>query len=176
MNSNGELNVFFGLMGGLLMLIVGITSIPAVGALLNWREWKLVQSGIGLLSMACATTHVTLKGAYGWRGDPFSDIFPTMAFLSSFLPWVCFALIIVLWMPCFYFPLQRIRNGWERGISSADDEESTVKVGGSPKIEPIVSNGSSISIGQNGYDKSVYYNNGYATNNGYTTNEFDSKL
>ena len=158
MNLNGELNVFFGLLGGAFMVIPGIASIPAVGSLLNWREWKLVQSAIGLLAIAFSTTHVTLKGAYDWRYETFSEIVQSMAFVSSFLPWVCFALIIILWMPCFYFPLRRIRRGWERGISHDDDEETR---GGSPKVTPAAPSVTSLS---NGYGK-ARNNNGYVSDN-----------
>ena len=125
MNLNGELNVLFGLLGIAFMCLPGVASIPAVGLLLNWREWKLVQSGFGLMAMVFATTHVTLKGAYDWRNETAGEILQSMAFISSLLPWLCIALTIVFWMPCFCLPLRRIRAGWERGMHSDDHEAVT---------------------------------------------------
>ena len=141
MNLNGELNVFFGLLGAVLMVIPGIASIPAVGALLNWQEWRLVQSFIGLSSLVFSTTHVTIKGAYDWRFMYFKDIVQSTSFLSSFLPWVCVSIILTLWLPCFYIPLKRIRSGWERGLSSPEDDEENEDVSSDRPKDASFSNG-----------------------------------
>lgn len=118
----GELSVSCGFLGMALMVILGITSIPAIGNLMNWRQWNFIHSQMGLLCLFLCTAHITIKGAYSWVHEPFSDYYQSMAFLGSFTPWVVMFFKVILYLPCVSSYVDKIRAGWERNPQEADPE------------------------------------------------------
>jgi len=55
----GELACLLGLLALLLLIIVGLASIPSISTSLNWAEWRLIQSRIGVLALFLAVAHLT---------------------------------------------------------------------------------------------------------------------
>ena len=114
LNGMGESAILFGVLGACLMSILGISSVPALGALLNWREWNFVQSKLGLLCLLLATAHVNIMGFYHWIHEAMGLVIQEMTFLVSILPWAILIMRVILLMPCVRKPLNRIRRGWEK--------------------------------------------------------------
>lgn len=64
----GELCLLLGVLAGTALALPTLTSLPAVGAGLTWREWRLLQSYFGSAALVLATAHVLLLGIpnNGW--------------------------------------------------------------------------------------------------------------
>ncbi|CAM4739932.1 unnamed protein product [Rotaria magnacalcarata] len=58
MTAKGELASLLGILTQLCMSILAIASVPAVGYLLNWREWRFIQSKLGTFTLMLAIGHV----------------------------------------------------------------------------------------------------------------------
>ena len=97
-----------------LLVMVGIASLPSVSASLNWAEWRLIQSKIGILALFLAVAHVVAMGAPGWAKGGWMKTFRSITFLSGFLPAVTVLLRVVLALPPISGHLKKIRHGWER--------------------------------------------------------------
>ncbi|CAF1054121.1 unnamed protein product [Rotaria sordida] len=66
MTAKGELASLLGILTQLCMSILAITSIPAIGNLLNWREWRFVQSKLGTMTLLLAIGHVVAMAMPYW--------------------------------------------------------------------------------------------------------------
>ncbi|XP_076454049.1 metalloreductase STEAP4-like isoform X2 [Babylonia areolata] len=110
----GELACLLGLMSLLLLSLVGLASLPSVSAALNWAEWRLLQSRVGVLALLLAAGHVAAMGAPGWAKGGWAKTFRSITFLSGFLPAVTLLLRLVLALPPLSHRLKKIRHGWER--------------------------------------------------------------
>ena len=116
----GELACLLGLLALLLLAVVGLASLPSVSASLNWAEWRLVQSRVGLAALALALAHVAAMGAPGWaKGGPGKTL-RSITFLSALLPALTLLLRAALALPPASRRLKKIRRGWERAASSSD--------------------------------------------------------
>ena len=116
----GELACLLGLVALLLLVIVGLASLPSVSASLNWAEWRLIQSRIGVVALFLAVAHVTAMGAPGWAKGGWGKTFRSITFLSGFLPAVTVLLRFVLALPPINQRLKKIRRGWERNSPHSD--------------------------------------------------------
>ena len=114
MNWIGEIVLVSGVIAIVLMSILGLTSIQAVGDLLNWREWTFVHSYLGYSCLFTAACHVTVIAVPDWLGEPWYKAVQRLTLLSSILPWVAIALKLVLSLPGINGYLWKIRRGWER--------------------------------------------------------------
>ena len=74
MNWKGETVLCLGGLALGVMSVLGITSIPSVGAAMNWRQWNFVHTKMGYTCLAIASAHVLLKGAPDWMNKSFADI------------------------------------------------------------------------------------------------------
>lgn len=65
---SSELCLLLGVMAAAALSLPALTSLPAIGASLNWREWRLLQGGAGSLALVLATAHVMMLGIpnAGW--------------------------------------------------------------------------------------------------------------
>ncbi|KAK7090628.1 metalloreductase STEAP4-like [Littorina saxatilis] len=128
----GELACLFGLAALLLLSLVGVASLPSVSASLNWAEWRLIQSIIGIMALFLAVAHVVAMGAPGWAKGGWTKTFRSITFLSGFLPAVTVLLRMILALPPLSLRLKKIRRGWERDsakpqtLSTAASLESKV--------------------------------------------------
>ncbi|CAF3617285.1 unnamed protein product [Rotaria sp. Silwood1] len=66
MKGTGELAALLGVLTLFCMSILAITSIPAIGNLLNWREWRFIQSKLGTVTLLLAIGHVVTVGIPFW--------------------------------------------------------------------------------------------------------------
>ncbi|XP_042176061.1 uncharacterized protein LOC112244624 isoform X1 [Oncorhynchus tshawytscha] len=105
-----------GILGFCLYVLLGITSLPSVGAALSWREFSFVQSKLGHLTLLLCTAHGFL---YGWnkflRSSTYKWYTPPGYMLCLVLPSVVLLLKLLLITPCVDHTVTRIRQGWERG-------------------------------------------------------------
>ena len=114
MNWLGETVLVSGVISIVLMSILGLTSVQAVGDLLNWREWSFVHSYLGYTCLFTAACHVTVIAVPDWLGEPWYKAVQRLTLLSSVLPWIVIFLKVVLALPGINGYLWRIRRGWER--------------------------------------------------------------
>lgn len=65
---SGEMCLLLGVLAGAALALPALTSLPAVGAGLTWREWRLLQGRFGSAALVLATAHVLLLGVpnSGW--------------------------------------------------------------------------------------------------------------
>lgn len=117
MTWKGEAACLLGTAALLSLALVGVSSLPSVAASLNWAEWRLVQSRIGILALFLALCHVVVMGAPGWVEAGVPKTFRSITFLSGILPAITLLLRLLLNIPPFGTQLQRIRCGWERAGS-----------------------------------------------------------
>ncbi|XP_063054508.1 metalloreductase STEAP4-like [Engraulis encrasicolus] len=103
-----------GVLGFVLLLMLGITSLPSVSNTLNWREFRFVQSKLGHLTLLLCTTHCLL---YGWdkflKASTYKWYTPPGFMLCLVTPCVVLVLKLALCIPCVDSRITRIRNGWE---------------------------------------------------------------
>ena len=111
MNGKGELATLRGALAQLCMSIQALTSIPAIGNLLNWREWHFVQSKLGTVTLLLAIGHVVDMAAPRWIEVTLSRSFSHVSTLCLYLPVVTISLKAIFWLPCFSRPIHRIRRG-----------------------------------------------------------------
>ena len=112
MNWVGETTILLAALSLVLYVIVGITSLPSVGKTLNWGEFNLVQTYMGLMCLALACGHITVKASHGWVYQSFVDIIQGLGFLSQVIPYVVLAIKLFLWIPCINTRLWNIRRGY----------------------------------------------------------------
>ena len=108
------------------MVILGLTSIQAIGDLLNWREWVAVHSYLGYLCLLLATLHVTVIAIPDWLGEPAYKAVQRLTLLSSIFPWVVLLLKMGLSIPFVNNYVWKIRRGWERGAQYNNDVKDKV--------------------------------------------------
>ena len=132
MQLSGELVILFGTLALATMSVVGVTSLPSVGAVLNWKEWTFMQSYLGWFCLMLSIVHVCVRGGYWWEfmitspyGQGWKGVAQTLSFISMLLPWLCILLKLILIIPCVHCYLWRIRRGYER-CSPKDDLEAPV--------------------------------------------------
>ena len=111
----GECVILFGLLALLLMCILGLTSVPAIGNLLNWREWVFVQSQLGVVCLILATVHITTKGFSEWMvSKNWFEVVQRLSFQSTLIPYFTLLLKLFLLLPPVSAYVWKIRRGWER--------------------------------------------------------------
>ena len=116
MNWSGETATVLGFFAIATMTLLGLASLPSVGASLNWREWRFIQSYMGWLTLALALSHLLVQGlAHSWVGGaPFTKVVQKLSFLSMLLPSFVILLKLILCIPCVDYCLTRIRHGYDR--------------------------------------------------------------
>ncbi|XP_047418886.1 metalloreductase STEAP4 isoform X1 [Sciurus carolinensis] len=107
--------VSLGILGFFLFVLLGITSLPSVSNMMNWREFRFVQSKLGYLTLILCTAHTLV---YGGRKFLSSSILrwylPSAYVLALIIPSTVLVIKFILIMPCINKTLMRIRQGWER--------------------------------------------------------------
>ncbi len=120
----GEFVVLFGVLAFLLMSILGLTSVPAVGNLLNWREWVFVQSQMGFLCLVMATLHATVKGCSEWLiSKDWFEVVQRLSFQSNMIPYFTLILKAILLIPPISAYVWKIRRGWERDAQKSKKDD-----------------------------------------------------
>uniref|UniRef100_A0A8C6T0U2 STEAP family member 4 n=1 Tax=Neogobius melanostomus TaxID=47308 RepID=A0A8C6T0U2_9GOBI len=112
-----------GILGFFLYVLLGLTSLPSVGATLSWREFNFIQSKLGHITLFICTAHGYI---YGWnkflKRSTYKWYTPPGYMLCLIVPSIVLVLKVILLLPCVDRTLTRIRQGWERA-SSRDQTE-----------------------------------------------------
>jgi hypothetical protein len=111
MTWKGELASLMGILTLLSMSLLALASIPALGNLLNWREWRLIQSKLGTLTLSFAIGHVFAMAAPRWIEQRSAKVFYSVGFLCVLFPVITILMKFLFWLPCFSRPIRRIRRG-----------------------------------------------------------------
>ncbi|UJR17735.1 hypothetical protein I4U23_004633 [Adineta vaga] len=126
MTGTGEIAALLGVLTVLCMTILAITSIPAIGNLLNWREWRFIQSKLGTVTLLLAIGHVTAVGIPFWFPLTVAKAFYNLSSLCLYLPVLTIFLKFVFCLPCFSRPLYRIRRGQETSRATRSNQSSKI--------------------------------------------------
>ncbi|XP_066950367.1 metalloreductase STEAP4-like [Macrobrachium rosenbergii] len=114
MTLRGELFLTFGTLSMFITCILGVTSLPSVGATLTWREFTFIQSKLGWMALLTGTIH---DGLLGWgfsRKDYEVCALPSGAQYALIFPLLTILLKLFLLLPCVDNALQKIRRGHDR--------------------------------------------------------------
>lgn len=111
MTAKGELASLLGILTQMCLSILAVVSIPAVGNLLNWREWRFIQSKLGILTLALGMGHVVAMALPRWIAVGVKKSFYNLGLLCLYFPILTLLLKFIFWLPCFSRPLYRIRRG-----------------------------------------------------------------
>lgn len=113
MNWIGESTISVGVLALILMSLVGLTSLPSIGEILNWQEWRFFQSRLGHLTLLLVVGHVLIMSIPMWIQFP-RMVVTSNNFYCLLLPALVFLLKMVLLIPCIDNYVTKIRQGWER--------------------------------------------------------------
>ncbi|XP_014774186.1 metalloreductase STEAP4 isoform X2 [Octopus bimaculoides] len=113
LNLKGESLISTGFIALFLMLLVGISSLPSVSEILNWKEWRFTQSHLGYVTVFFSVMHVFIIGMPNWLKHP-SSFFYSNTFTCCILPLLTLFLKLVLCLPGVSCYVDNIRAGWER--------------------------------------------------------------
>ncbi|XP_008064392.1 metalloreductase STEAP4 isoform X2 [Carlito syrichta] len=104
-----------GILGFFLFVLLGITSLPSVSNIVNWREFRFVQSKLGYLTLILCTAHTLVYGGKRFLSPSILRWFlPSAYVLALIIPCIVLVIKFILIMPCIDNILTRIRQGWER--------------------------------------------------------------
>ncbi|XP_041041160.1 metalloreductase STEAP4 isoform X1 [Carcharodon carcharias] len=110
-----DLYFALGMLGFGLYVLLGITSLPSVSNVVNWREFRFVQSKLGYITLLLCTAHAAL---FGWDRFLQSKWYrwglPQAYMLGMVIPCIVLVLKLILITPCVDKMITRIRQGWER--------------------------------------------------------------
>ncbi|XP_019064322.1 metalloreductase STEAP4 isoform X1 [Fukomys damarensis] len=107
--------VSLGILGFFLFLLLGITSLPSVSNMVNWREFRFVQSKLGYLTLILCTAHTLVYGGKRFLSPAALRWYlPSAYILALIIPCTVLVIKFILIMPCIDKTLTRIRQGWER--------------------------------------------------------------
>uniref|UniRef100_A0A383WAI8 Pyrroline-5-carboxylate reductase catalytic N-terminal domain-containing protein n=1 Tax=Tetradesmus obliquus TaxID=3088 RepID=A0A383WAI8_TETOB len=113
LNWIGESSTLLGIISGVLMGVIALTSMPSITPKMNWREWRLLQSRAGWLAVCTATVHVLLLGAPWWPAakEDWPAMIPTITLMSTIPPMILLLLKGMLVLPPICIMLSRVRSG-----------------------------------------------------------------
>lgn len=111
MTWKGELASLMGILTLLSMSLLALSSIPALGNLLNWREWRFIQSTLGTFTLLLAIGHVLAMATPRWVQLGFVKSLTTVGFLCVFFPVITILIKFFFCLPCLSRRIARIRRG-----------------------------------------------------------------
>ena len=114
MTWKGELASLMGILTLLSMSLLALASIPALGNLLNWREWRCIQSKLGTVTLLFAIGHVFAMATSRWIQVGWIKSLYSVGFVCVVFPVITILLKFLFWLPCFSRPIKRIRRGERR--------------------------------------------------------------
>lgn len=107
--------VALGILGFFLFVLLGITSLPSVSNVVNWREFRFIQSKLGYLTLVLCTAHTLVYGGKRFLSPSILRWYlPSAYVLALIIPCTVLVMKFILIMPCIDKTLTRIRQGWER--------------------------------------------------------------
>ena len=111
MTWKGELASLMGILTLFCMSLLALASIPALGNLLNWREWRFIQSKLGTLTLLLAIGHVFAMATPRWIERGLVQSLYSVGFLCVVFPVTTILMKLLFWLPCLSRPIARIRRG-----------------------------------------------------------------
>jgi len=112
MTWQGECFLMSGVFGFALVVILGISSLPSVSAVLTWKEFAFIQSGLGWLAMILLCAHDMFYG-YKYLDGPSCGM-PSSFQYALYIPFLTILLKIPLVIPPLSGHLNNIRSGYVR--------------------------------------------------------------
>ncbi|XP_008820731.1 metalloreductase STEAP4 [Nannospalax galili] len=110
-----DLYVALGILGFFLFVLLGITSLPSVSNMVNWREFRFIQSKLGYLTLILCTAHTLVYGGKRFLSPSILRWYlPSAYVLALIVPCTVLVIKFILIMPCVDKTLTHIRQGWER--------------------------------------------------------------
>ncbi|KAM5203473.1 metalloreductase STEAP4 isoform 2-T2 [Hipposideros larvatus] len=107
--------VALGILGFFLFVLLGITSLPSVSNMVNWREFRFVQSKLGYLTLILCTAHTLVYGGKRFLSPYILRWYlPSAYVIALIIPCTVLVIKFILILPCIDNTLTRIRQGWER--------------------------------------------------------------
>lgn len=83
--------------------------------MVNWREFRFVQSKLGYLTLVLCTAHTLVYGGKKFLSPSILRwSLPSAYILALIIPCAVLVMKFILIMPCIDRTLTRIRQGWER--------------------------------------------------------------
>lgn len=114
MHWRGECFLMAGVFGFSLVGLLAISSLPSVSSALSWREFTIIQSGLGWTSLVLLCAHDMF---YGWPylgTAGLSCYVPSSFQYALYLPFLTIFLKLPLMIPPFSSSLTKIREGQVR--------------------------------------------------------------
>ncbi|XP_066497094.1 metalloreductase STEAP3 [Hoplias malabaricus] len=109
-----DLYLSFGVLGLGVLSLLAITSLPAVGNILTWREFTFVQSGLGYAALTLSVLHTLVFGwDFAFSRQAYVFYLPPSYVLAVALPCAVLVCRCFLLLPCLSARLHCIRRGWE---------------------------------------------------------------
>ncbi|XP_072541811.1 metalloreductase STEAP3 isoform X1 [Salminus brasiliensis] len=109
-----DLYLSFGVLGLGVLSLLAITSLPAVGNILTWREFTFVQSGLGYAALTLSVMHTLVFGwDFAFSPKAYTFYMPPSYMIAVALPCAVLVCRCFLLLPCVSARLTRIRRGWE---------------------------------------------------------------
>ncbi|XP_037005236.1 metalloreductase STEAP4 [Artibeus jamaicensis] len=107
--------ISLGILGFFFFVLLGITSLPSVSNMVNWREFRFVQSKLGYLTLILCTAHTLIYGGKKFLSpSSFRWCLPSTHIIALIIPCTVLVIKFILILPCIDKILTRIRQGWER--------------------------------------------------------------
>lgn len=87
LNSIGENSFLFATLGTALYMILGICSLPSVGAEMTSKQWQIVYGPMAWMALAFGTIHVLIMGVKGWNDqEGWPGNLPPITLTSTMVP------------------------------------------------------------------------------------------
>lgn len=120
--------IALGMLGFFLFVLLGITSLPSVSNMVNWREFRFVQSKLGYLTLILCTAHTMVYGGKRFlRPSSLIWYLPSAYVIALIIPCIVLVIKFILILPCIDKMLTRIRQGWERNAKPTLNGERYLK-------------------------------------------------
>ncbi|KAK9696039.1 Metalloreductase steap2 [Basidiobolus ranarum] len=107
-NGPAQAGLLLAHISALIYSILWVVSLPSVGNLLSWREWRFIQSTLGWTALALGFIHTVLMVYPFWM---MVVNIPNIAMLGSILPVLAFILKFFLLLPPVQSKIQLIQQG-----------------------------------------------------------------
>ncbi|XP_036767686.2 metalloreductase STEAP1 isoform X1 [Manis pentadactyla] len=109
-----EIYVSLGIVALGILALLAVTSIPSVSDSLTWREFRYIQSNLGIVSLLLGTIHALIFAWNKWVDiKQFIWYTPPTFMIAVFLPIIVLICKTVLFLPCLRKKILKIRHGWE---------------------------------------------------------------
>jgi len=87
MNVTGETSFFFAILGAMFYFILGLASLPSIGANMTNAQWQLIYGPLAWTALLFGTSHVLIMGVKGWADQgKWPGGLPPITLTSTLIP------------------------------------------------------------------------------------------